>query len=238
MLFFCDEMGQVPSEILATIDIILRRVRDSNIYLGGVLMIFTMDHTQIQPIGGRPILTSCHIITCFKMVALKHSVRASGDEVFTRIQKIARYTYRTFEEKPELIDEFISLCSDNFTFVDDWDDDGIPASTMRLYSKKVPAKDAAKQFVERVRRQVNELDRKEKKAENVQKSRYSHQDWNLASQNTSSKLEQKLKEPTELLFFKALFMNVLSMLKVNLVTHKQCYYSTYLLKMILTIGAR
>ena len=85
--------------------------------------------------------------------------------------------------------------------MDDWDDDRIPASTMRLYSKRVPAKDAAKQFVERVRRQIDEVDRKEKKAEDVQKSRYSHQDWNPASQSTSSKLEQKLKEPTELLFY-------------------------------------
>ena len=86
------------------------------------------------------------------MVALKHSVRASGDEVFTRIQQIARYTYRTFEENPDLIEEFVSLCSDNFIFVNDWDDDGILASTMPLYSKRVPAKDATKQSVETVRR--------------------------------------------------------------------------------------
>ena len=110
------------------------------------------------------------------MVALKHSVRASGDAAFQRIQEIARYTYRTFEENPDLIEEFIELCSENFTFVNDWDDDQIPASTMRLYSKRVPAKDAAKQFVERVRRQVDEVDRKEQKAEDVQKSRYSPQD--------------------------------------------------------------
>ena len=109
------------------------------------------------------------------MVALKHSVRASEDKVFTRIKQIARYTYRTFEENPDLIEEFVSLCSDNFTFVNNWDDDGIPASTMRLYSKRVPAKDAVKQFVERFRRQVDEVNRKEKNAEDVQKSRYLHQ---------------------------------------------------------------
>ena len=97
------------------------------------------------------------------MVALKHYVRASGDAAFQRIQEIARYTYKKFEEEPDLIEEFIQLCSDNFTFVDDWDDDRIPASTMRLYSKRVPAKDAAKQFVERVRRQIDEVDRKEKR---------------------------------------------------------------------------
>ena len=57
VLFF-DEMGQVSSEFLATFDIILRKIRNSNIYMGGVLFIFSMDHTQIQPIEGHPFLTS------------------------------------------------------------------------------------------------------------------------------------------------------------------------------------
>ena len=32
-ILVCDEMGQIPAEFVATIDIILRRLRDSNIYL-------------------------------------------------------------------------------------------------------------------------------------------------------------------------------------------------------------
>ena len=50
----CDEMGQISAEFLATIDIILRTLRETNVYLGGVLIIGTIDHTQIQPIEGRP----------------------------------------------------------------------------------------------------------------------------------------------------------------------------------------
>ena len=30
--------------------------------MGGVLIIFTIDHCQIQPIQGRPFLISCHVI--------------------------------------------------------------------------------------------------------------------------------------------------------------------------------
>jgi hypothetical protein len=103
-ILFFDEMGQISAEFLATFDIILRKVRNSNIYMGGTLMIFTMDHTQIQPIKGHPFLISCHVIPCFKMVNLCHSVRASGDILFKRIQEIARYNYRKFEEESELID--------------------------------------------------------------------------------------------------------------------------------------
>ena len=74
VLFF-DEAGQISDEMFATLDIILRRVKDTNIYMGGTLIILSMDHSQISPIGGRPFLTSVHVIPCFKMVSLSHSVR-------------------------------------------------------------------------------------------------------------------------------------------------------------------
>ena len=66
---------------------------------------------------------------------------------------------------------------------------------MRLYSKKVPAKEASKQFIDRVRRQIPESDRRERVSEDVQKSRFSHQDWAVASEKTSTKLDNKVREP-------------------------------------------
>ena len=207
-IIFFDEMGQVSSEYLSTLDIILRKVRGSNIFFGGILVIFTMDHTQLQPVQGRPFLTSCYVLSCFKTVSLVCSVRASNDPEFRRIQQIARYSYQKNLANPELIDEFIQLCSENLTFVSNWDDDAISTSTMRLYSKKVPAKEAARQFVDRVRRQVPESDRREREAEDVEKNRYSHQDWSRASEMTSSKLEQKLKEPRKLLLFRGAIYDI------------------------------
>ena len=207
-IIFFDEMGQVSSEYLSTLDLILRKVRDSNIFFGGILVIFTMDHTQLQPVQGRPFLTSCYVLSCFKTVSLVCSVRASNDPEFRRIQQIARYNYQKILANPELIDEFIQLCSENLTFVSNWDDDAISTSTMRLYSKKVPAKEAARQFVDRVRRQVPESDRREREAEDVEKNRYSHQDWLRASEMTSSKLEQKLKEPRKLLLFRGAIYDI------------------------------
>ena len=50
--------------------------------MSGVLITFSMGHTQINPIGGRPFLTS--------MVALENFARYSNDDIFKRIHKIAR----------------------------------------------------------------------------------------------------------------------------------------------------
>jgi hypothetical protein len=127
-------------------------VHDNNLYLGGILLIGTLDHTQIQAIDSWPFLTSSNLIPCFKMIELKYPVRAADDNNFFRIQQIARYHYKKLTENPELVEEFINLCSDHLMFVDNWDDNRIPPSTMRLYSKKVPAKEAAKQFSNIVRR--------------------------------------------------------------------------------------
>ena len=180
----------------------MRRLRDSNLYLGGILLIGTLDHTQIQSLHSRPFLTSSNLIPCFKMIALRNSVRAANDPIFYRIQEIARYDHNKLKNHPELIDEFISLCSDYLTFVDDWNDNRIPPSTIRLYSKKVPAKEAAKQFSERVRRFYNNEDLRERESNDIEKSRYSQQDWYTASDSTSNILDQKVKEPRSLILFK------------------------------------
>ena len=78
-ILFCDEIGQVSAEFSSSIDIGLRRVSNNNIVLGGLLIIGTIEHTQIQPIERRLFLTSSHVIPCFRMVELKHSVRANSD---------------------------------------------------------------------------------------------------------------------------------------------------------------
>ena len=39
------EMGQYSADIIAEFDIILNKIWNSNIYIGGVLIIFSVDHT-------------------------------------------------------------------------------------------------------------------------------------------------------------------------------------------------
>lgn len=201
-VMICDEIGQLSADFVAVLDIILRRLRDNSLYLGGVLVISTLDHTQIQSIDSRPFLTSSNLIPCFKMVALKLSVRAAADPFHFRIQQIARFNNKKLDNHPELIDEFLDLCSAHFTFYESWDDPRIPPSTMRLYSKKVPAKEAAIQFADRVRRHFDVEVLRERIADDVEKSKFSQMDWNQASDLTSNILDQKLKEPRSLLFFR------------------------------------
>ena len=89
-------------------------------------------------------------------------MRAASDSTFLRIQNIARMNYRRFETHPELVDEFVTPCSNHFSFVDTWEDSLILPSTMRLYSKKIPAREASRQFVASVIRKVNVIEHLEK----------------------------------------------------------------------------
>ena len=87
------------------------------------------------------------------MVKLSHSVRTSNEAAF-EMQSIARLPHRTLKRsigtERDLVQRFISLAADNFTFVNNWDDPAITSSTFRVYSKKIPVADAAKVFVNRV----------------------------------------------------------------------------------------
>jgi AAA domain len=84
-----DEMGQVSAELIAVLDIICRRVRDSTAFMGGILIMATMDAGQLHPVDGRPPLLSAHMLTCFLFRKLTQSVRACHDAPFRRIQDIS-----------------------------------------------------------------------------------------------------------------------------------------------------
>ena len=75
-----DECGQLSSEQWSLLDIILRQMRKSNMPFGGVLVLGTFDHMQIECINGLPFLLSTHLLTDFTIVRLEHSVRAANDE--------------------------------------------------------------------------------------------------------------------------------------------------------------
>lgn len=200
-VFLSDEKSQHSSEMIQCIDLICRRVLRINLLYGGILEIATMDNSQLQPINGRPFLTYSNVIPCFKMIPLQKSVRASNDERFYRLQQITRLEHTKFAESPELIEEFKSL-AEGFTFVDSWQDPRITPSTFRVYSKQVPAKEAAKNFLISVRATIPPNERIHRKSLDYEKRRRSRRDWVMSSESTSTALESRLKEPRELLFFR------------------------------------
>ena len=203
-VIFADELGQLSSEDLSLYDIILRHVRGSNIFMGGIIIIGTIDHLQIQPIHGRPFLTGNSIIPCFKFIALQHSVRATGTE-YVKLQSLVRKDYAEFENDPSLVQTFREICSRIFTFVDDWTNAAIKPHTFRVFTKRFPAKEAIESFQKGIYRKHSENPHniRKKIADDSQKSRYSH-DWTVAENGTSEMLDKKCREPKTLLFEKGL----------------------------------
>ena len=46
---FLDEIGQVLAEIVSFMDMIIRELRNNNIFIDGIIIIFTIDHNELKP---------------------------------------------------------------------------------------------------------------------------------------------------------------------------------------------
>ena len=195
-----DELGQLSAEFVSAIGLILRKVRGVCSMFGGVLLIGTLDHTQIQPWECVPFLTSTQIIPNFVMVGLRHSVRTNNEQA-QRMQTIARENYHVLSQNPDMIDEFIRLASDNFTFVDSWESPFITPCTFRVYSKRVPVVEAGKIYIQRVLSLISPENLRRQDAVDVSKMINARIDWTDANNDTSEKIEVKVKEPRTLLFY-------------------------------------
>ena len=154
-MIFLDEAGQVSSEQLATIDIILRKGRNSQTPFAGVLIVSTMDPHQLGPINAMPFLCSSLILTSFVMVELRHSVRAHGYPEFKRLQDITRMDPQQLRRSPELKAEFAELAESNLTFVASWEDDSIGPNMLRSYSRRMPAQEALDECRESIKRRLD-----------------------------------------------------------------------------------
>ena len=201
-ILFIDEIGQVSSELLGTLDIILRKIRMNDIFFGGLLIISTLDHKQLPPVRGKPFLTSSHILSCFESYILESSVRAHDDHEFSRLQSIARMSPQSYIENPKLLETFKSLLSTCCTFVSSWDSHEITPDVHRIYGKKHPAREASDTYVNQVKSHLNISDYVEVKSQDVQLSYNSHEEWQTATERTSKYLNRLVKEPETLLFFR------------------------------------
>ena len=148
-----DECGQLSAEQLSILDIILRKARSTDVPFGGVLILGTMDHTQLGAINGWPFLLSSHVLTDFVITQLSHSVRAHGDINLQRIQQLTRMTptkllSKRGNEEESYEDEFKRLVKDNMVFASSWEDDVITADIQRMYARRIPAYEASSKYVE------------------------------------------------------------------------------------------
>ena len=225
-ILFIDEIGQVSSELLGALDIILRKIRNNDIFLGGLLIICTIDQKQLSPVKGKPFLTSPHVLTCFKAYSLCHSVRAHLDSKFAEIQNISRMSSSVLKSNSALVKRFKELVGDCCTFVSSWQSPLIKPEVHRIYGKKKPAKQASREYVNNVKANLKKEQYVESVSVDVELTYNSHEEWQSASNSTSDFLDNKIKQPRKLLFFKgALFMltynedQKFSQSQIGLITH-------------------
>ena len=134
------------------------------------------------------------------MVALRQSVRTNNQKV-QHMQTIAHENYHILSQNPEIIDEFLHLASENFTFVDSWESSNIIPSTFCIYSKRIPVVEAGKLYVGRVLSHVSQENLRRRKAVDVSKMINARMDWTDANNDISEMIEVKVKEPKTLLFY-------------------------------------
>ena len=148
-VLFIDELGQWSDGYIAVVDIILRCIRGSNAFFGGILVFATMDWKQLKPISGLPAMLSPSMITSFTFLDLGHSVRAGGDPNLQWIQNISRMDSQNYT--PEIINEFKQLLWTSCTFISDWDSPTLEQSVIRVFGLHDAVKHAEATMLQRIK---------------------------------------------------------------------------------------
>ena len=202
-VLFIDELGQKSAQQIATIDIIMRKLRNSQLPFGGILIIGSMDNSQIQPIDQLPFLTSSMVLTCFQAIKLQHSVRAYGDIDFQRLQELTRKCPYELRQSIEYKNEFFELAGRILTFVPDWKDNRISPNMMRAFSRIRPAQNALNEYRENIKQLLDteSIVFRVAYSRDLQRTRSTNAEYSDATENSIKALNKELKEPSQIVFF-------------------------------------
>lgn len=188
-----DEYELINAEFLAALDIILRYIRQTNSYMGGLLICGTGDILQIISWKGTPSMLSMRMLTDFQFFELTQSVRAANDPILQRIMQLTRNCTWTLPEETE----FQELILQNCRFVPSFDDDSIPPHAVFIFARKAPCKVIEKLVQERMKQLYpNHVVSHAQDEESTSQGR-----WMFASKPMQNKLERKCKCPQQLLFY-------------------------------------
>jgi predicted GIY-YIG superfamily endonuclease len=183
-----DEMGYMSANLLNVIDTVLRKIRGKSSFMGGVLLIGTIDDQQIPPVRAIPLLVSSLIPTSFIMVLLIHSVRARGDTSLQLLINISRKIRPT----PVDIQQFRSIIINECSHVSDWGDKRIQQGTMRILGTKKALLTAEREYYSNIEKQGLVIVTRE--AETSQCCIGSHGNWKTADFNISQSLNRFVNE--------------------------------------------
>ena len=190
-----DELGQTPSEILSTIDIIFRTIRRCSRFMGGILLITTMDILQLLPVEGRPPMLSSHMLTSFQFYRLQESVRSGRDPNFCEIQKITRLL--PAELTSVVCQRFRQLIKNTCTFLPSFDSPAIPPNATYIFGRKLPGREIQEKIITNKRRTEDH-----RVSISFDEEMLYEGSWQEASSYTTALLENKVKEPHQLVLFK------------------------------------
>ena len=189
-----DELGVFSAEYLGIFDMIFRYVRGNSNFMGGLFVFCTMDHLQLLPFKGTPVLLSLYVVTDFTFHRLTQSVRANNDPALREIINLTRTIHWDAKKKKRLAE----LLRKNITFLDSFDDPAIPTDAVFVFGRKEPCKAAETIMIERMKlmyagtfRTIQCHDEESTTGGN----------WHPANEGTTRRLDKKVKQQRELVFY-------------------------------------
>ena len=203
-VLYLDEGGQLCAELLSVLDIISRKVRNSDLFMGGMLIVGTIDQEQLRPIKGLPFLLSPYVLTTFRLRLLKHYVRCADCLVLQEMNELARNLNCDDESRDSKLERLRYLVSENCKFVESWDDPVITDEVLRVFPRKEQTATAIQGFL-RHRRQLAQEDGSAYHqicATDSMIGLESHADWKPASSSIVSLLNRDCREQQQLDFYK------------------------------------
>ena len=189
-----DELGVFSAQNMAIFDMVLRYVRQNSQFMGGLFVFCTIDHLQLLPFKGTPVLLSMYVITDFTFIRLVESVRAAEDPALRRIIAITRLSNLTNRDKKELRD----LIANNCNFVRDFQDEKIPQDAVFVFGRKEPCQAAEDLLLQRMKTvHANTC----KIVVSYDEESTTGGNWKLAGEATSKGLTRNMKHRKEVLLY-------------------------------------
>lgn len=197
-LLFFDEFFQISGQQVSILDIILRWVRTSEAYMGGLRIISTADVEQLGTIEGTPVLMSANIICSYRIVDLQHYVRCREDINSQIICDLCRHTSLTKKQR----EQFIHLITTHCKFVPSMEDPSIPRDALRMFGTHAGADKAEIQFINKLKT-TNSKNVVDAQAKDIQSLRSSMSQWIPATDKTTKALNRssEIHEPDVLHFY-------------------------------------
>ena len=143
-VLFIDEVGQLNSEVLAAMEIVLQTVRDNKLPMGGVFTIMTGDPKQLKPPDGSLVWLSPSLLTNYDFHYFIHYVRASPGMLREILAKMD-HTEITATDASDIAKQIVANCKIIATLEEEND-----TFAMRVFSTRAAEKEAVKMHSEKV----------------------------------------------------------------------------------------